>query len=348
MYNVNQLIHIYYAGFYLAGECVLTHNLKVVAFLATRNFEVFTELYWGSVRFFKHVILSTIALMIIIPTVLSVVFGIKNHRNEQLVQELKKYASHSQLPKMEYLEGVNHSDVITVASFPYQLEYPDMYVEHKASFVAEDSEKPVVYLTFDDGPSANTVKVLDTLKENDIKATFFVVNTDVSLHQDLYKRIVDEGHTLGIHTYSHRYTSIYNSVEDYLADFYAIYSKVYELTGVKPTVFRFPGGSINTYNHEIYNEIIAEMLRRGFVYYDWNVSSGDVGETYTSAAIHAAVVNGCMTKEKSIVLMHDSSTKRATAEALPLIINSLKDSHEFRAITNSVEPKVFTYEDNHR
>ena len=304
-------------------------------------------MYWGSVRFFKHLILSTVALMILVPTVLAVVFGIQNHRNKQLVEELKKYSSESQLPKMEYLVGVDYSEVITVPTFAYQEDYPDMYVE-RSSFVAENSEKPVVYLTFDDGPSANTEKVLDILKANDIKATFFVVNSNIEAHQYLYKRIVDEGHTLGIHTYSHQYKKIYNSVDDYLADFNQIFNKVYELTGVKPTVFRFPGGSINVYNHQIYFELISEMLRRGFVYYDWNVSSGDAGQTFTSAAIHQAVVNGAINKDKSVVLMHDSSTKAATVGALQSIIDSLKETHEFRPITNSVEPTVFTYEDNKR
>ncbi|MBQ9845507.1 MAG: polysaccharide deacetylase [Oscillospiraceae bacterium] len=304
-------------------------------------------MYWGSVRFFKHLILSTVALMILVPTVLAVVFGIQNHRNKQLVEELKKYSSESQLPKMEYLVGVDYSEVITVPTFTYQEDYPDMYVE-RSSFVAENSEKPVVYLTFDDGPSANTEKVLDILKANDIKATFFVVNSNIEAHQYLYKRIVDEGHTLGIHTYSHQYKKIYNSVDDYLADFNQIFNKVYELTGVKPTVFRFPGGSINVYNHQIYFELISEMLRRGFVYYDWNVSSGDAGQTFTSAAIHQAVVNGAINKDKSVVLMHDSSTKAATVGALQSIIDSLKETHEFRPITNSVEPTVFTYEDNKR
>ncbi len=304
-------------------------------------------MYWGSVRFFKHLILSTVALMIIIPTVLAIVFGIQNSRNKQLAEELKKYSSESQLPKMEYLTGVDYSEVITVSSFPYQEAYPDMYVE-RSEFVEEDGDRPVIYLTFDDGPSANTERVLDILKANDIKATFFVVNNDIAAHQHLYKRIVDEGHTLGIHTYSHRYTDIYESVDAYLEDFNKMFTKVYELTGVKPTVFRFPGGSINVYNQEIYFELISEMLRRGFVYYDWNVSSGDAGETYTTAAIQTTVVNNSMRKERSIVLMHDSSTKFATVAALQGIIDSLKETHDFRPVTNSVKPTVFTYEDNQR
>lgn len=302
-------------------------------------------MYWGSVRFFKHLILATVALLIIIPTALAVYFGVQSHSNKQLAQQYRQRMEDTQLPKMEYLNGVDYTEVITVPSMDYQTLYPDMYAE-RSEFVPETGEKPIVYLTFDDGPSANTEKVLDTLKEHNVKATFFVVNNNIAAQQSLYKRICDEGHTLGIHTYGHQYKKIYSSVEEYLADFNAIFEKVYSLTGVKPTVFRFPGGSINTYNQGIYSEIIAEMLRRGFVFYDWNVSSGDAGETYTSAAIESTVLAGVSKHQRSIVLMHDSSTKAATAAALPNIINALKDTHEFRPITNSVEPVTFTYKDN--
>jgi len=112
------------------------------------NRKRYSILYWGSVRFFKHLILSTVALMIIIPTVLAIVFGVQNSRNKQLAEELKKYSSESQLPKMEYLTGVDYTDVITVSSFPYQETYPDMYVE-RSEFVEEEGDRPVIYLTFD-------------------------------------------------------------------------------------------------------------------------------------------------------------------------------------------------------
>ncbi|MBR2028559.1 MAG: polysaccharide deacetylase family protein [Oscillospiraceae bacterium] len=303
-------------------------------------------LYIGSVRFYKHLILSTVALMIVVPTVLAFYFGVQNHRNKALAEEYKNHLATSTLPQMEYLTGVDYTEVITVPSFGYQEDYPDLYVEEKPQFKTVESEKPVVYLTFDDGPSANTETVLDILKANGIKATFFVVNNDIEAHQHLYKRIVDEGHTLGIHTYSHQYNKIYSSVDEYLADFNMIFEKVYSITGVKPTIFRFPGGSINTYNQNFYRQLIAEMLRRGFVYYDWNVSSGDAGVTYTSAAIHSAVLNGIGSKSKSIVLMHDSSTKHATVGALQSIIDALKETHEFRPLDNTVEPTVFTYKDN--
>ena len=302
-------------------------------------------MYFGSVRFFKHLILSTVALMILVPTVLACYFGVQNSRNKALAEHYKSSVDSTQLPKMEFLSGVDYSDVITVPAYSYQTEYPDLYAE-PSSFAETDSEKPVIYLTFDDGPSQNTAQVLDILKANDIKATFFVVNNSLSYNQELYKRIVDEGHTIGIHTYSHQYNNIYNSVEDYLADFEKMFNKIYELTGVKPSIFRFPGGSINVYNEDFYVELIAEMLRRGFIYYDWNVSSGDAGETYTAAQIQNAVISGVGSKDKSIVLMHDSSTKNATVAALQGIIDNFKETHEFRALDNTVEPTVFTYKDN--
>ncbi len=304
----------------------------------------------GSVRFYKHLILTVAALMVIVPVCTSVYFGANYLRVKNQLNEYEKQieATERRNEAVRDMELPTPYDLYNMeVSLGYQELYPEMYVEKAPAFENTSYEKPVVYLTFDDGPSSNTETVLNILKENDIKATFFVVNTDVEAHQYLYKRIVDEGHTLGIHTYSHQYTKIYSSVESYLEDFNKIFTKVYELTGVKPTVFRFPGGSINTYNQHIYTEIISEMLRRGFTYYDWNVSSGDAGITYTSQDIRRAVVNGVGDKEKSIVLMHDSAPKGATAGALQQIIDDLKETHVFKPITNTVKPKVFTYKDNH-
>ncbi len=301
-------------------------------------------MYIGSVRFYKHLILSTMALAVIVPTSLSVYFGVNYIKTKN---QLDLYEQHICIENSLRENNVSseYQKFNQDYSFDYQDKYPDMYVERN-DFIAEQDEKPVVYLTFDDGPSLNTATVLDILKANDIKATFFVVNNNISAQQYLYKRIVDEGHTIGVHTYTHRYNTIYSSVDEYLDDFYNMFSKVYELTGVKPTVFRFPGGSINTYNRHIYEEIISEMLRRGFTYYDWNVSSGDAGLTYSSEAIRNAVVTGVGSKKKSIVLMHDSSTKNATAFALQNIINDLKETHVFKPITNSVKPTVFTYKND--
>ena len=103
--------------------------------------------------------------------------------------------------------------------------------------------------------------------------------------QEILRRIAEEGHTIGIHTDSHQYRSIYASVEAYLEDFEKVFRKVYEITGVKPEIFRFPGGSVNGYNGAIYQELIAEMMRRGFSYYDWNVSSADATGNIAASTI---------------------------------------------------------------
>ena len=145
--------------------------------------------------------------------------------NEQKIAELENQIASAEQAQTEHIVGIKPSPVISVPTYEYQTKYDNLYVE-SSSFAETESDKPIIYLTFDDGPSRNTAQVLDILKENNIKATFFVVNSDIDGHKELYRRIVNEGHTIGIHTYSHRYRDIYNSVDDYLADFEKIFNKI--------------------------------------------------------------------------------------------------------------------------
>lgn len=226
----------------------------------------------------------------------------------------------------------------------YQNKYENLYVENDFSF--KERESKVCYLTFDDGPSlTNTERILDILAEYDIKATFFVINHKGDEFDDIYRRIVREGHTIGIHSYSHDYKKIYASVDAFLKDFNRISSKIEKLTGVKPNIFRFPGGSINTYNTNIYIPLAAEMLRRGYVYYDWNVGSGDASYVCApKSEIYNNVLNGMYESGESIVLMHDSKEKNTTADALPDIIEQLlSEGYEFKKLDNDVKPIVFSF-----
>lgn len=298
--------------------------------------------YIGSVRFFKHLILFTVFAAIAVPTIFSVVFAVKNLHNKEEIRKYQSILNTMPLNISNETDSSHADEVLNAASCEYQSDYEDLYVE-RHDFVDEQSEKPIVYLTFDDGPSQNTIKVLDILKENDIKATFFVVLNTSEEAKSIYRRIVEEGHTIGVHTASHNYKQIYASVDSYLEDFNTMFNYVYEVTGVKPQIFRFPGGSINAYNQEIYQRIAAEMLRRGFTYYDWNVSSGDSKAGMQEGVIRNAVISGVEHFDKSIVLMHDSSTRATTAAALPAIIENLKEKYEFRSLDNSVRPIVFTY-----
>ena len=190
------------------------------------------------------------------------------------------------------------------------------------------STKGVIYLTIDDGPSSNiTPKVLDLLKKEKIKATFFVLNYTKS-NEKLIKRIVDEGHTIGIHGYSHEYSKIYKSKDAFLDNVYSLQKKIKKSTGVTVKYIRFPGGSSNTvsrrYNKGIMTELTKEMLGRGFKYYDWNVSSGDAGGAKTSTQVYNNVINSLSKKRGNMVLCHDYSGNYKTLNALPKIIKYAK------------------------
>lgn len=228
-------------------------------------------------------------------------------------------------------------------SFEYQNKYPEMIVKDVPARAPDDSK--AVYLTFDDGPSKNTTTVLDALKAQGVHATFFVVGKNIAGHEAILKRMVSEGHTLAIHTYSHDYKELYASVEAYLDDFNKVYTAIYDATGVYPTLFRFPGGSINGYNGGIYQQIIAEMTRRGFIYYDWSVSSEDAtGKKLTSAQLTQNVVRGVTGSKHPIVLMHDSGEKTATAGAVASMVQQLKAAgYDCRALTGDVRPITFGY-----
>lgn len=241
---------------------------------------------------------------------------------------------------LSYLGNVDVNETLE-----YQKKYSKLYVTNNFNF--EDAgERKICYLTFDDGPDAEvTSKVLDVLKKYSVKATFFVVYKKGEDELKLYKRIVDEGHTIGVHTASHNYTKIYSSVDAYLKDFNRISRHIEEYAGVKPEIFRFPGGSINSYNASNYHELIAEMVRRGYTYYDWNVTSGDASRPYVPAKeIRQNVLRNSEGTEQAIILMHDGKGHTTTAEALPEIIEGImQKGYEFRALDKSVSPVCFGY-----
>lgn len=166
----------------------------------------------------------------------------------------------------------------------------------------------VVYLTFDDGPSAeNTGRLLDVLKKYDVKATFFVTGNGPD---ELIKREFDEGHSVALHTNSHVYSYVYSSVENYFDDLNAVSNRVERITGQKPTMIRFPGGSSNLVSADydggihIMSILTEEVEKRGYQYYDWNVSSGDAGGTYTSDGVYNNVIS-TLKEGSSVVLQHD-------------------------------------------
>lgn len=208
----------------------------------------------------------------------------------------------------------------------------------------EENRKGVIYLTFDDGPSKTiTSKLLDILKEEKVKATFFVINHNSSLDY-LIKREHQEGHTVALHSYSHNYKNVYQSQQAYFNDLERIQKKVEQITGEKSNIIRFPGGSSNTvsrrYQKGIMTKLVKEVKKRGYYYYDWNVSSGDAGDVYTKEAVYQSVINGLSHNKTNIVLMHDYEKNYKTLNAVRDIIRYGKATgYTFEAITNKT-PQV--------
>ena len=227
-------------------------------------------------------------------------------------------------------------------SFGYKDKYENLYVEN--DFIFKEPQNKTCYLTFDDGPDETvTPRVLDILKKYDVKATFFTVYNGSEKATALYKRIVDEGHTLAAHSYTHDYEKIYKSVDSFLDDFGKISDHIEKVTGIKPELFRFPGGSVNYFNAGIYRQISGEMIRRGYLYYDWNISAEDAVRAGVSAAdIKRFGLSGDKDMNKKIILMHDGPGHINTAEALPGIIEGLKkQGYSFAPLTKDIKPVIF-------
>lgn len=221
----------------------------------------------------------------------------------------------------------------------YEDKYPDMYSASKLGNQEKNKNADkTVYLTFDDGPSSLTPKVLDLLDEYNAKATFFVVYTEDPEYTSYLKEIVDRGHTLAIHSYSHDYDKIYRSVDAFLEDFNQVYQWVYEETGQRPSLFRFPGGSTKGRSSLIKN-IVSEMERRGFIYYDWNVSSGDGSNLTTAENILENIYPNVNNFQMPVVLMHDGIGKNATLEALPNVFKILEENgYQCKALDETLVP----------
>ncbi len=182
-----------------------------------------------------------------------------------------------------------------------------------------------VYLTFDDGPSANTEAILDILKQYDVKATFFVIMREGREFEDLYRRIVDEGHTLGMHSCTHVYSTLYKDEQSFKEDTERLRNFLYMVTGVESDYYRFPGGSSNKVS-PVDMRIYAKILEdEGIEYYDWNMSSQDAtSPILPKESIVRNVTSNIKYFSEPMILFHDTGSKVTTVEALPEIIEYIQ------------------------
>lgn len=194
--------------------------------------------------------------------------------------------------------------------------------DSKKFALAEEAEK-TVYLTFDDGPSDRvTPKILDVLAEEKVKATFFIIGKNVETRKDIIKRESDEGHTVAVHSYTHKYKEIYSSAESLIKDIDACNEVIKSVTGKYSSVYRFPGGS-----YGLSQKFISAVTAHGLRYVDWNASTRDAEiVNATPAQLLKAAVTTSASSNYIVLLAHDSTSKTATAEALRDIIKHYKDN----------------------
>lgn len=313
------------------------------------------------VQALKKLIILMLALSIITPYVLCVILFIRvnalNRSIDMITLQLEQLTrmSSSQEEKLEELmtglkeEGggvVNATDASNGQSEIGNIQN-NVGNGGNNEEITDVTERPLedykhrVYLTFDDGPSIYTDEILDILDRYDIKATFFVVGKESDSAKEALCRIVEEGHTLGMHSYSHKYKEVYRSVDAFAEDFWKLRDYLYEVTGVESSVYRFPGGSSNTVSSIDMWEFADYLDSQDVVFFDWNISSGDAGSTLLD--VDTLVKNctaGITQKENSVILMHDSADKHTTVEALPIIIENILALEDtvILPITENTEP----------
>lgn len=264
------------------------------------------------VKRIKKIIVGTAIVLLLLPTIMCLFLLVKVHSLEKQIETITK---------------VSDSGVVKAQ----EKEVKTTKAPKKAS-TAEPTIKPTddtttkkVYLTFDDGPGSQSGKILDILKKNHVKATFFVTGKEDASSKKIYQRIVKEGHTLAMHSYSHIQDVIYDSKEAFEKDLKQINRCLYEATGVHTKFYRFPGGS-STQNTSLPIQNFIDVLKKNhYLYLDWNVISPDINNANaTKEQVVTGVMQGVDAYDTAVVLMYDVADKPMTVKALPSIIKQIK------------------------
>lgn len=268
----------------------------------------------------KKIIIGTILTAILVPLIGC---GILMWKVSSLKEALREAEAKSEALLEAMADGSFHLDDELFPEEMIEIEMEEVIPEEPV--VVEEIANRKVYLTFDDGPSENTEKILEILNEYDVKATFFVTGQQALRHPEWYQAIVDGGHTLGMHSYSHKYGEIYASVDNFGSDLLKLQTYIEDTTGITPSFYRFPGGSSNTVSKLSMSVFCDYLTDNSITYFDWNVSSKDAASPMRSKE---EIVLNCTYNlenfENAVILLHDASNKSSTVEALPDVIEKIK------------------------
>lgn len=213
------------------------------------------------------------------------------------------------------------------------------YFFNASGIMQNDRDNPgrkIVYLTFDDGPSQHTARLLNILDRYDTKATFFVVHSN-GLYVDKISDEAKAGHTVAVHSYTHDFYNIYSSSNAFWSDFNRMQNEIFQKTGQRTNLFRFAGGSSNTisrFNPGIMTRLVSEARAKGYFYFDWNVGGIDAGSTTSSSVVMNNAISGMQRINPSVVLLHDS--KGYTVDAVEGILRwGIENGYTFMPLTSS-------------
>lgn len=272
---------------------------------------------------YKRVLLVVVIIIIMLLLIIFATVIKNNNKAEQIRIEADKVAE---------------EEIMKIA-IETQKKEEERQREKEREKQEEESATGIIYLTFDDGPTSDsTPQILEILKRRNIKATFFVLHYDEQ-HEQFIKREQQEGHTIALHGYTHNYSELYQSAETCIENFEKIGNQVYQTTGERSKIIRFPGGSSNTISKKYCKGVMTELVNRvielGYRYFDWNVDSDDAGHAKTSQDIYNNVTSGIKPERKNVVLMHDFAGNYKTIDALDSIISwGLEQGYVFRKITD--------------
>ncbi len=264
------------------------------------------------VKRIKKIIVGTAIVLLLLPTIMCLFLLVKVHSLEKQIETITKVSDSGAVKAQE-------KEVKTTKA-PKKASTAEPTIKP-----TDDTTTKKVYLTFDDGPGSQTGKILDILKKNHVKATFFVTGKEDASSKKIYQRIVKEGHTLAMHSYSHIQDVIYDSKEAFEKDLKQINRCLYEATGVHTKFYRFPGGS-STQNTSLPIQNFIDVLKKNqYLYLDWNVISPDINNANaTKEQVVTGVIQGVDAYDTAVVLMYDVADKPMTVKALPSIIKQIK------------------------
>lgn len=274
----------------------------------------------------KTGIVMTIAIWMLVSLIAIIVLTVTVVRLNSRVYKMELKQNSTASVQLSETESTGSGELDSVLLQDTQIQSENVIRElDSADNAYSKGDTRKVYLTFDCVPGENTAAILDTLAKYNTKATFFVVGDASGENAQIYQRIVNEGHTIAMHSFSNSYSDVYKSKDAFANDLKQISDYISKTTGVTPKYYRFPGGSMNRISNVNMDELVKILNSDKITYFDWNVSAGDTSADYTADDVVNNVISGVQNYKTSVVLLHDDSNKSTTAEAIEPLIEALNN-----------------------